>query len=76
MEKLAAVLGHSSTEVTKRYAHLRPDLFRPEDHELLAVDLERGDAAVVSIAPEISQPEASGARHSKRRRSEMTRQSQ
>jgi len=24
MEKLAAVLGHSSTEVTRRYAHLRP----------------------------------------------------
>jgi hypothetical protein len=66
MEKLAAVLGHSSTEVTKRYAHLRPDLFRPEDHELLAVDLERGDAAVVPISPEISQPEASGQRHIKR----------
>jgi hypothetical protein len=63
MEKLAAVLGHSSTEVTKRYAHLRPDLFRPEDHELLAVDLERGDAAVVPISPDISQPEASGPRH-------------
>ena len=66
MEKLAAVLGHSSTEVTKRYAHLRPDLVRPEAHELLAVDLERGDAAVVPISPEISQPEANRPRHVKR----------
>jgi integrase len=31
MEKLAAMLGHSSTEVTKRYAHLRPDAFGDED---------------------------------------------
>jgi hypothetical protein len=29
IEKLAAVLGHSSTWVTERYAHLlRPDLFK------------------------------------------------
>jgi site-specific recombinase XerD len=31
MEKLAAILGHSSTEVTKRYAHLRTDLFADRD---------------------------------------------
>lgn len=27
MEKLAAVLGHSSAEITRRYTHLRADLF-------------------------------------------------
>jgi integrase len=31
LEKLAHILGHSSTEVTKRYAHLRPDAFTDED---------------------------------------------
>jgi hypothetical protein len=42
MEKLAEVMGHTSTEVTGRYARLRPDLFREADHELLDVDLARG----------------------------------
>ena len=31
IEKLAAEFGHSSTEVTRRYAHLRPDHFREAD---------------------------------------------
>ena len=42
LEKLAAVLGHSSTEVTRRYAHLRPDHFREADRRLLDVDLHHG----------------------------------
>lgn len=40
IEKLAKVLGHSSVLVTGRYAHLKPDLFRETDFELLDVDLE------------------------------------
>jgi hypothetical protein len=39
LEKLAAVLGHSSTEVTRRYAHLRPEHLREADRRLLDVDL-------------------------------------
>lgn len=31
MTRLAAILGHSSTEVTRRYAHLRPDAWTAED---------------------------------------------
>jgi integrase len=50
IEKLAAVLGHSSTEVTRRYAHLRPDAFRDADRRLLDVDLGRKPAEVVPLA--------------------------
>lgn len=39
IEKLAAILGHSSTVVTERYAHLRPDLFSARERDLLKVDL-------------------------------------
>ncbi len=49
MEKLAAVLGHSSTEVTKHYAHLRPDLFGDAERSLLRVDLGRAGGKVVQL---------------------------
>jgi len=32
-------MGHSSVVVTERYAHLKPELFRAADYELLNVDL-------------------------------------
>ena len=32
--------GHSETEVTERYAHLRADLLPAEDRQALAIDLE------------------------------------
>ncbi|MFI5297294.1 MAG: tyrosine-type recombinase/integrase [Polyangiales bacterium] len=41
IEKLSMMMGHSSVVVTQRYAHLRPELFRPEDLALLNVDLAR-----------------------------------
>jgi hypothetical protein len=50
IEKLAAVLGHSSAEVTRRYAHLRPDLFPERDYGLLSVDLRRGTGEVAALA--------------------------
>jgi integrase len=37
IERLALVMGHSSTEVTKRYAHLRPDHFAPEDYDRVSI---------------------------------------
>jgi integrase len=47
---LAAIMGHSTTWVTERYAHLRPDLFAAEDYDRLAVGSR--------LAPE--QPSARG----------------
>ena len=47
LEKLANVMGHSSVVVTERYAHLKPDLFREEDYELLDVDLLKPAADLV-----------------------------
>src|SRR5216684_855868 len=56
LEKLANVMGHSSVVVTERYAHLRPDLFREEDYELLEVDLMKRPAKVLPIKAECSSP--------------------
>lgn len=39
LEKLALAMGHSSTEVTRRYAHLAPDAFGEAESRLLSVDL-------------------------------------
>lgn len=47
LEKLAKTLGHSMTEVTTRYAHLRGDLFGAADRGLLAVDLSAKGGRVV-----------------------------
>jgi hypothetical protein len=49
LEKLANVMGHSSVVVTERYAHLKPDLFREEDYELLDVDLVKPPARVLAL---------------------------
>jgi hypothetical protein len=50
IEKLAAVLGHSSTEVTRRYAHLPPEHFGEASRQLLDVDLAHARADVVPLA--------------------------
>jgi integrase len=50
MEKLAHELGHSSTEVTRRYAHMKPDHFKEADRRLLDVDLDQAPAEVVPLA--------------------------
>ena len=34
------MMGHSETEVTERYAHLRVDLFPAEDRQALAIDMD------------------------------------
>lgn len=52
IEKLAAVLGRSSTEVTRRYAHLRPEHFKDADRRLLDADLFHPGADVVPLASE------------------------
>jgi hypothetical protein len=47
---LREILGHSSVTVTERYAHLRPDLFRPEDLLQLSIGLSREGGAVIDMA--------------------------
>lgn len=39
LETLRVIFGQSSSEVTKRYAHLQPDQLRPEDTARAQVDL-------------------------------------
>ena len=41
--RLARMMGHTETEVTERYAHLRVDLFPTEDRQALAIDFS-GDS--------------------------------
>jgi len=47
---LREILGHSSVTVTERYAHLRSDLFKPEDLLKLSVGMSREGGAVVDLA--------------------------
>ncbi len=47
---LREILGHSSVTVTERYAHLRPDLFRPEDLIKLSVPMSRDGGTVHDLA--------------------------
>ena len=49
MEKLAMILGHGTTAVTERYAHMRPDLFPEADYDVLDVTLSAGSAPVAPI---------------------------
>jgi integrase len=68
LEQLAVLLGHSSTEVTQRYAHLRPDHLARADVDRIAVDLSAsGGGAVARL--EDGQPMASpeGQRAARRR---------
>jgi integrase len=46
---LREILGHSSVTVTERYAHLRPDLFRPEDLLKFSAGMSREGGAVVDL---------------------------
>ena len=50
IEKLSAVMGHSSTIVTQRYAHLRPELFTSRDFGHMDVDLAAADRVVSRVA--------------------------
>jgi integrase len=47
LEKLALILGHSSSEVTKRYAHLRPELLGTADTARAQVDLSPGEVVAL-----------------------------
>jgi integrase len=49
IEKLRNILGHSSVDVTERYAHLAPDLFSAADYDAVAVDFT--DPVVLEMRP-------------------------
>ncbi len=48
LAKLAEILGHSTTEVTLRYAHLSPGNFTEQERQLVDVQLQ--DATVLPLA--------------------------
>lgn len=50
IERLQVILGHASVTTTQPYAHLRPDLLRPEDLPALRVDLSREGGDVIDLA--------------------------
>ncbi len=49
VEVLAKILGHSSTSTTEHYAHLAPDFFGAKAFDMVAVDLSKPAAAVLSL---------------------------
>ncbi len=50
IEKLKEIMDHGSVVVTEGYAHLKPELFRAADYELLNVDLA-SEGQVVQLEP-------------------------
>jgi hypothetical protein len=51
IEKLRNILGHSSVDVTERYAHLAPDLFSAADYDAVTVDFT--DPVVLEMQPHL-----------------------
>jgi integrase len=49
IEKLKEILGHSTVQVTERYAHLKTDLFPAKDLGTIAVDLRPGSTKTGKI---------------------------
>jgi hypothetical protein len=50
IEKLRTIMGHSSVQVTERYAHLRPDAFGDADRAAIRVNLGTVDHGVATMA--------------------------
>jgi integrase len=55
IEKLSKILGHASVTTTERYSHLRADLFRQSDYEVMPADLSTPAGNVVSLR-DVSSP--------------------
>jgi integrase len=47
LEVLAKIMGHTSTSITRHYAHLLPDFFGPNAHDMVVADLTRPAGKVV-----------------------------
>jgi integrase len=50
LELLAKILGHSSTSTTEHYAHLAPDFFGANAHDMVRADLSKPSGTVVHLA--------------------------
>jgi integrase len=61
IEKLKEILGHSTVQVTERYAHLRVDLFGPADLAAMAVDLTPGETRSGAFGYAVATPEVDAA---------------
>lgn len=46
--KLSRIMGNYSVVVTEKYAHLRPHLFREEEHDVVRVSLTPGNVVQLS----------------------------
>jgi integrase len=51
LETLAIIMGQSSTQVTRRYAHLQSDQIRPEDTARAQVDFAPGELLTLRPVP-------------------------
>jgi hypothetical protein len=49
IEKLKEIFGHSTVQVTERYAHLKTDLFSAADLAAMTIDLTLGEGRTVTI---------------------------
>jgi Site-specific recombinase XerD len=49
IELLSKIMGHASVVTTERYSHLRADLFRQTDYEVMPANLSRPTGNVVSL---------------------------
>jgi integrase len=65
LEVLAKIMGHTSTSITRSYAHLLPDFFGPNAHDMVTADLTRPAGNVVPFqraagpdGPELAKPDA------------------
>lgn len=50
LESLKEILGHSTVQVTERYAHLRPDLFGPKMLSTIPLELPPSEGGAVGYA--------------------------
>lgn len=50
IERLRDILGHSTVQMTERYAHLVPDVFSARELSLIAVDVGAADVVSASVA--------------------------
>jgi integrase len=71
IDKLRNILGHSSVDVTERYAHLAPDLFSAADYEAVAVDFS--EPAVLDMHPQRAEDKGSTKTMAKQRQKGVSR---
>jgi len=60
IEKLKEILGHSTVQVTERYAHLKTDLFSAADLAAVAVDLAPGAPEAGTVGYAVATQEVDG----------------